>query len=130
MSNIKENRDKIKLLTLQMLDQLKKYPWTPEGDAFYNEYFSFRHNTNYSEPRWEVKIKFESYSYSEYVEVKYFIHPLKFWFLRTFYVNPTLRNHFRIKKEQELSKLSDKFFSHNKNLSRDTKLNQLLNNKN
>lgn len=122
--NIKENKIKIKQLRDQIIDQLKNSPWTPSGsDDFYNKHFSFRNNSG---GHWTIKFNYSEYNSSDYILLKEFLSPIYFFFLRVFYVNPKLRNYEKIKREEELAKMSQKFFNNKKELVRDAKLNQLL----
>lgn len=61
------------------------------------------------------------------VVVYEFIDRFTFWFLRVFYVKRSLRNYEKLKKEAQMAQVSQKLFDKNKNLLRDSKLEQILN---
>jgi len=124
--NIKENKEKIKLLGDQMISQLKNYSWTPIHTGFGNKHFQFQKD-DYG--RWRFKVIYSEYNSSNYLNVSDFISPIRFWYLRNFFVNKSLRNHTMIKNESELAGISQKFFSTHKDLSREFKLNKLLDEK-
>jgi hypothetical protein len=122
--NIKQNRDAIKILTDQMIYQLKNNSWIPNGrSSFSNKNFRFYETAN----GWEVVVVYSEYNSSESYSVEEFISPIQFWFLRTFYVSKTLRNYKKFQKEADLAKVSQKFFEKNKDLLRDSKLDRILN---
>ena len=108
-----------------MVIQLKSSVWTPSNDnGFYNTHFTFYKATG---GEWQVKIRYDSYYDSSYIQVSEFINSFYFWYLRRFYVNRLIRNHKVFEKEANLAIVSEKFFQKNKDLSRDAKLDQLLN---
>jgi hypothetical protein len=121
--NIKQNREKIKQLREQMISQLKNYSWTPIDGGFSNKHFIFR---LYGEGV-RFKVIYSEYNNSDYYKVFDFIHPIRFWLLKTFYVNKSLRNYKKIQKEAEFAQISKKFFEIHKDLARDAKLDKLLN---
>ena len=122
--NIKQNKDAIKVLTDQMIYQLKNNSWRPNGVySFSNKNFTFYD----TESGWKVTIIYSQFNSSESYSISEFISPIHFWFLRKFYVNKNLRNYKKLQKEAELSKVSKKFFENNKDLLRDSKLEQILN---
>jgi hypothetical protein len=126
--SIKESKEKIKQLRTLMVDQLKNYSWTPENDEYHgfsNEHFEFFG----LESGWKFRVIYNRTESSSPMFVSDFLSPLYFWYLRKFYVNKSLRNHNRIKKEAELAGVSQKFFSTHKDLSREIKLNKLLDEK-
>jgi hypothetical protein len=121
--NIKQNKDAIKILTEQMIYQLRNNSWIPNGSSFSNKNFRFNETTE----GWKVVVIYSEYMSSESYSVDEFISPIHFWFLRTFYVSKTLRNYKKLQKEADLAKVSKKFFEKNKDLLRDSKLEQILN---
>lgn len=121
--NIKQNKDAIKNLADQMTYQLKNNSWIPNGSSnFSNKNFRF----NETSEGWEVIVVYSEYMSSESYSVDEFISPIHFWFLRTFYVSKTLRNYKKLQKESDLAKVSKRFFEKNKDLLRDSKLEQIL----
>lgn len=122
--NIKQNKEAIKTLADQMIYQLSNNSWIPNGSSsFSNKNFRFNKTMN----GWEVVVVYSEYNSSESYSVEEFISPIQFWFLRTFYVSKTLRNYKKFQKEADLAKVSQKFFEKNKDLLRDSKLEQILN---
>ena len=120
--DIKVNKEKIKLLSDQMLYQLKHNSWIPMSEGFSNKNFAFRNGSDH----WVVRIIFSEYNTSNDININEFISPLKFWYLRKFYVNKTLENYEKYKRDAELDGVSDKFFANKKDLLRDTKLDKLI----
>jgi hypothetical protein len=124
--NIQENRKKISQLRKFIISQLKTAAWSPRSGAihhgFSNNYISF-----IKEGDWEFYLNFTGYDTSSRYSVSDFISPLTFWFLRMFYVKKSLRNYHKLKKEAQLASVSKKFFDKNKDLDRDSKLDQILN---
>jgi hypothetical protein len=119
--NIQENRKKISQLRKLLVNQLINNSWSGESDLFHNDYFQFYINGGgIKDWRFKIQSSYESYKVSD------FINPLLFWFLRIFYVKKSLRNYHKLKKEAQLASVSKKFFSNNKDLDRDSKLNELL----
>jgi len=120
--NIQENRKKISQLRKFVISQLKTAAWSPRSDGFSNNYISFIKDGN-----WKFHLNFTGYDTSSRYSVSDFISPLTFWFLRMFYVKKSLRNYHKLKKEAQLASVSKKFFDKNKDLDRDSKLNEILN---
>jgi hypothetical protein len=120
--NIQENRKKISQLRKFVISQLKTAAWSPRSDGFSNNYISFIKDGD-----WEFYLNFTGYDTSSRYSVSDFISPLTFWFLRMFYVKKSLRNYHKLKKEAQLASVSKKFFDKNKDLDRDSKLDQILN---
>lgn len=119
--NIQENRKKISELRKLLVNQLINNSWSGESDLFHNDYFQFYINGGgIKDWRFKIQSSYESYKVSD------FINPLLFWFLRKFYVKSALKNYKKIRKEQELASISENFFKKNKDLLRDSKLNELL----
>jgi hypothetical protein len=121
--NIKENKLKIKQLRKFIITQLKESPWKGTNNDFHNKYFRFR----VCGENWYVTINYNNSTSNEY-KVSNFLNKLEFFFLRTFYVHQALRNHQKLEKEAQLASLSQKFFDNNKDVLRDNKLDELLNN--
>ena len=120
--NIKENRKKIVQLRNFIISQLKNSAWNPSsGSGFSNNYISFR-----KDGKWEFTLHHNKYNSSNTFLVSDFMSPLTFWFLRIFYVKNSLRNYDRLEKEAKLASLSKDFFDKNKDLDRDSKLEQIL----
>lgn len=124
--NIQENKKKIAQLRGFMISQLKTSAWTPSGsDGFSNKYLSF--DTDASGD-WKFVVYFNGqYDTSGSFSVYEFIDRFTFWFLRVFYVKRSLRNYEKLKKEAQMAQVSQKLFDKNKNLLRDSKLEQILN---
>jgi len=120
--NIQENRKKISQLRTFIISQLKTDAWSPSSNGFSNNYISFFEDGN-----WKFYLNFTGYDTSGRYSVSDFISPLTFWFLRMFYVKKSLRNYHKLKKEAQLASVSKKFFDKNKDLDRDSKLDQILN---
>lgn len=119
--NIKENKKKISELRKLLVNQLINNSWSGESDLFHNDYFQFYINGGgIKDWRFKIQSSYESYKVSD------FINPLLFWFLRKFYVKSALKNYKKIQKEQELASISENFFKKNKDLLRDSKLNEIL----
>jgi hypothetical protein len=120
--NIKENRKKIVQLRKFIISQLKNSAWNPSsGNGFSNNYISFG-----GDGKWEFTLRHNKYNSSNRFLVSDFMSPLTFWFLRIFYVKNSLRNYHRLEKEAKLASLSKDFFDRNKDLDRDSKLEQIL----
>ena len=124
--NIKENQYKIKLLKEQVIYQLKNCSWSPNSSGFYNSHFNFQKTDS---GNWRFTVTYSTYNSSSQMNVADFISSFRFWILRIFYVEKSLKNYNRIRKEAELAGVSTKFFEAHKSLNRDNKLNQLLNEK-
>ena len=123
--NIKENKLKVKQLRKFIISQLRESTWKGTKSDFHNKYLRFRTD---SSDRWILRVN-HNYNTSDDYRVSNFLNPLEFWFLRTFYSNRALRNSQRLEKEAELARLSKKFFDNNKDVLRNNKLDELLNNK-
>ena len=123
--NIKENKLKIKQLRKFIITQLRESNWKGTNDDFHNKYIRFRED---SRNGWTFHVNFSYNNSSNEYKVNSFLNKLEFWFLRTFYVNQALRNHQKLEKEAQLASLSKKFFDNNKDVLRDNKLDELLNN--
>jgi hypothetical protein len=123
--NIKENKLKIKQLRKFIISQLKESTWKGSKDDFENKYIRFRKDSS----GWSFRLHHTYNNTSDDYKVSNFLNTFEFWFLRTLYVDRALRNHQKLEKEAKLASLSKKFFDNNKDVLRDNKLDELLNNK-
>lgn len=121
--NIKKNRNQISKLGKFMISQLKSSPWHETNEGFYNKHFIF--SKIYGS--WQFEVAYSSNRSSNRYSVSDFISPIYFWYLRIFFVNPAIRNQSKIKKESEMAKMSENFFDSNKDIERDSKLEEILN---
>lgn len=119
--NIQENRKKISQLRKFIISELKNSAWEPSTSGFSNNYIAFVEDGN-----WKFNLYYAKFDNSGRFLVSDFISPLTFWFLRIFYVKKSLRNYHKLKKEAQLASVSKKFFSNNKDLDRDSKLDEIL----
>lgn len=87
--SIKDNKEKISNLRSFIISQLKTSAWEPlNSESFSNDYISFS-----KDGVWKFKVYYKKYDYSDRFFVSDFINPITFWFLRVFYVNPSLKNY-------------------------------------
>ena len=122
--NIKENKLKIKQLRKFIISQLKESTWQGSSRNFYNKCLRFSGGGD----TWYVSMKYTNNTSSNEYKVTNFLGKFEFWFLRTFFVSRALKNYQKLQKEAELANLSQKFFDNNKDVLRDNKLDELLNN--
>lgn len=123
--NIKDNKQTIKYLRKFIVSQLKESSWEGSTYFFYNRYLTFNKPED-SSGVWKIQLKFGNYD-SNFIDVSDFINPFYFWFLRTFYVNSSIKNSEKNKKESQIANAAKKFFEKNKDVLRDKKLENLLN---
>lgn len=122
----------IESLKKVIINQLKNGEWEGYDDNFYNKYFRFN---NSNSKGWCINVKLnETYLPSNRwasmddpeIKLKDIMSIWYFYYLKIFYVNKSIRNYDRRKNLKKISEISKKFLDRNKDILRDSKLNEIL----
>ena len=106
-----------------IIDQLKNGEWELGYDSFYNKYFKFDNSSS----GWYVIVKLnEQYKDNPQIKLKNIMSIWYFYYLKIFYVNKSVRDSDKRKQLKKISEISKKFLDKNKDISRDSKLNEIL----
>lgn len=106
-----------------IIDQLKNGEWELGYDSFYNKYFKFDNSSS----GWYVIVKLnEPHKDNPHIVLKDIMSIWYFYYLKIFYVNKSIRESDKRKQLKKISEISKKFLDKNKDISRDSKLNEIL----
>jgi hypothetical protein len=113
----------IESLKKVIIDQLKNGEWKSSYDNFYNKYFKFDNTSS----GWRINVKLnETYKDDPEIKLEDIMSIWHFYYLKIFYVNKSMRNSDKRENLKKISEISKKFLDKNKDISRDSKLNEIL----
>jgi hypothetical protein len=123
MEDQKEVKSKIKRLKKIIIHQMKNSTWNAGYQSqFRNDIVEFTKSNS----GWRFKVKLDKY-WSDERYVSELFHYVEFGLYRLFYLEPRSKMYEKMKQDEAIAELSDKFLEKNTQISRNSKLGEILN---
>ena len=111
----------VKNLRSFFISQCKNGNWRESYNGFKSEYFEVQHDVNNDKKGWWISFNSSSFKPSEIGITRFH------FFILTLYIKISAKNSAERNRHSQIERLSNDFFSKNKHLLRDSKLDEILN---